>query len=112
MKSRKEKDEELDLRDQKIVIENHEYAVKARNTRRAIEDTYGPDQPTKFRRKLYNRNGKRRHWKDKKAIYATLEGEMSRQLFNRRGDTQRAIQGLRERALKRFKKSQKLVLPG
>ena len=66
-------------------------------TRRAIDDTYGPKQQTKARRKL---PGKRR-WKNKAKQYEPLRTQMSVDDFN---DRKKA-----EKVLKRVFKKQKKV---
>lgn len=67
--------------------------VRARNTRRAIQDTYGPKQATKFRRKL---PGKRK-WKNKQKQYAVLEGRMTAQNFNRKQKAMRVLDKIYKR---------------
>lgn len=65
--------------------EQHGNMVK--RTRHAIHGTYGPKQPTKFRRKL---PGKRK-WKNKDKQYAELEGRMTAQAFNHRQKAMRVL---------------------
>lgn len=64
-----------------LELEHYEkMQMRHRNTRRAIEDTYGEKSPTKKRRKL---KGKRK-WKNKQAAYAPLRGQMMKNEFNKR----------------------------
>jgi hypothetical protein len=55
-----------------ILQEEEDIRLLNGRTRRAIQDTYGPKQRTKFRRKLPGK----RHWKNKDVVYRKLNRQM------------------------------------
>jgi hypothetical protein len=61
--------------------------LQQRRTNRAIHDTYGPKQATKFRRKL---PGKRK-WKNKNQQYKQLTADMTVRRFNKKQKAQRVL---------------------
>lgn len=92
--------ETIDIKDALILEEHEQLVVRHRRTRHAIHDTYGPKQPTKFRRKL---PGKRK-WKNKTAQYAVLEGQMTKDQFNSTQKFNKTIHKLMKREAKRRRK--------
>lgn len=62
----------LSVKDALILQEEEDIRLLNGRTRRAINDTYGPKQPTKFRRKLPGK----RHWKNKEEVYRKLNMQM------------------------------------
>lgn len=62
----------LSVKDALILQEEEDIRLLNGRTRKAISDTYGRKQPTKFRRKLPGK----RHWKNKDVQYRKLNREM------------------------------------
>lgn len=62
----------LSVKDALILQEEEDIRLLNQRTRRAINDTYGPKQRTKFRRKLPGK----RHWKNKEVQYRKLNMQM------------------------------------
>lgn len=62
----------LSVNDALILQEEEDTRLLNGRTRRAIDDTYGPKQRTKFRRALSGN----RHWKNKEEIYRKLHINM------------------------------------
>ena len=63
----------LSVKDALILQEDEDIRILNHRTRRAINDTYGKKQPTKFRRKLPGK----RHWKNKEYQYRKLHIQMN-----------------------------------
>jgi len=85
----------IDHVDAQVLEDYEQVQLKNRRTRAAIRDTYGPKQPTKFRRQL---PGKRK-WKNKDKQYAILEGQMTVKEFNHKNKAMRVLNDIhKERA--------------
>lgn len=94
----KKKQETIAVQDA-MILENYEQVQRTNaRTARAIKDTYGPKQPTKFRRKL---PGKRK-WKNKSLQYAKVSGQMIAKEFNAKQAAMKVLDRLyKEKAAKR-----------
>lgn len=89
-----------DIKDSEILEDFFQTQVRNKNTKRAINDTYGEKKPTKARHIL---SGKRK-WKNKKKVYATLNTSMLVTEFNKRGDANEAQQRMIKRMSDKRKK--------
>ena len=86
----------IDHKDAQILEDLEEQQRLNRITSHAISQTYGPKQPTKFRRKL---PGKRK-WKNKDAVYASLRGRMTAREFNKRQAAKKVLDRLYKEKMK------------
>lgn len=85
----------LSVKDALILQEEEDIRILNGRTRKAISDTYGPKQRTKFRRKLPGK----RSWKNKENEYRKLNMQMD-------DKQQKAYERAQEVLAKRNKKKQ------
>jgi len=94
----------IDVRDALQLEEYEQTMLKNRTTRRAIQDTYGRKQHTKFRRKLPNG----RKWKNKEKHYEKIEGQMAAREFNLKQKASKVIEKIyKEKAIEEAKARRK-----
>ena len=92
----------IDHKDAQILEDLEEQQRLNRITDHAISQTYGPKQPTKFRRKLPGK----RHWKNKSTQYAVVRGQMVSREFNKRQAAKKVLDRVyKEKAAKRTRHS-------
>lgn len=98
---------ELSIIDALILQEEEDVRLLNGRTRKAINHSYGPKQPTKFRRNLPGK----RHWKNKDVEYRKLNRDMDerqQKAFERAQDVLTVINKKKqEKFIKKMAKSSK-----